>query len=426
MDATCSFSTPAELQENAAGQELYLAQTMANATCCECAAGAVEDATEQGSVAFAFAMSFGAGMCTCIGGAMSFYGKLEDKRILAISLAVSAGVMLYVSFVEIFVKALGGFTDQFTLDGKENPERDAYFAATGFFFVGIGLTRMINVVLAKVQEKAAEESIVGAEGACECQTDHVKGDHTKGAGYAADATSTTSTVLLATSGKGAAPQLLDAQNMMAKLGKDADGSLNMEELGELIKEVNISLSTVGNDDTRSAERTATADAKLRIDAAEAKKLQQMGMFTALSIFIHNFPEGLATFIATLADPAAGAALAVAIGIHNIPEGICVGFPIYYATGNKWKAFGVAFLSGISEPIGGFVGWLVMVALSGGQDISPLAYGIMFGIVGGMMVYIVLAELLPSAHRYDPEDRYVTLCVMGGMAVMASSLVLFVA
>lgn len=94
-------------------------------------------------------------------------------------------------------------------------------------------------------------------------------------------------------------------------------------------------------------------------------------------------------------------------------------------GNKWKAFGIAAASGLSEPVGGFIGWLLMKAMSGGGDISPLAYGIMFGIVAGMMVYIALAQLLPAAHNYDKDDKYVTVCATGGMAVMALSLCLFV-
>merc|ERR1712072_176356 len=88
-----------------------------------------------------------------------------------------------------------------------------------------------------------------------------------------------------------------------------------------------------------------------ISNADNGKLQKMGLMTALAIGIHNFPEGLATFVATLHDPNVGAALAVAIGIHNIPEGLCVSIPIYYSTGSRTKALAWALLSGISEPIG---------------------------------------------------------------------------
>ena len=89
-----------------------------------------------------------------------------------------------------------------------------------------------------------------------------------------------------------------------------------------------------------------------------RALSKMGTMTGLAIALHNFPEGLATFVATLADTHTGAAIAVAIALHNIPEGICVAMPIYHATGSKWKGFWWAFLSGVSEPIGGLMGYLV--------------------------------------------------------------------
>ena len=145
----------------------------------------------------------------------------------------------------------------------------------------------------------------------------------------------------------------------------------------------------------------------------------MGLMTAVAIGIHNFPEGLATFVAALSDPSVGLALAVAIAIHNIPEGLCVAIPVYYATGNRWKAFGWALLSGVSEPIGAALGWLVL------KDVmSELVYGLLFGLVAGMMVNITLHELIPTAVRYDPADKVTTNSIIAGMAIMALSLVLF--
>lgn len=156
---------------------------------------------------------------------------------------------------------------------------------------------------------------------------------------------------------------------------------------------------------------------IMVTTANCKK---MGLMTALAIGLHNFPEGLATFVATLHDPSVGAALAVAIGIHNIPEGLCVSIPIYYSTGSRTKALAWALLSGISEPIGALLGYLVLM-----DRMGPMAYGIVFGFVGGMMVYICLHELIPTAHRYDPEDRVTTATIILGMTIMALSLVLFV-
>lgn len=185
-------------------------------------------------------------------------------------------------------------------------------------------------------------------------------------------------------------------------------------------------------------------------------------------------------MAALADPAVGAVLAMAIAIvsermrkrcrsccypchlsrlhthatqsqHNIPEGLCVALPIYYATGSRWKAFGWAVLSGLSEPIAALLGWAILV-----NSFSDTLYGVLFGIVTGMMVIISIKELLPTAQRYDPgtfdierrcrvgwtgrldricflttivcrlDDEVTNVAFIIGMAVIAVSLVLFVA
>lgn len=161
------------------------------------------------------------------------------------------------------------------------------------------------------------------------------------------------------------------------------------------------------------------EAAVAVADGDNEKLVRMGVMTAVAIGIHNFPEGLATFVGALSDPSVGLALAVAIAIHNIPEGLCVAIPVYYATGNRWKAFGWALLSGVSEPIGAGLGWLVL------KDImSELVYGILFGVVAGMMVNITIHELIPTAVRYDPADKVTTNSIIAGMAIMALSLTLF--
>lgn len=149
------------------------------------------------------------------------------------------------------------------------------------------------------------------------------------------------------------------------------------------------------------------------------QLSRMGFMTALAIGIHNFPEGVATFVATLHDPSFGVMMAFAIGMHNIPEGMCVAMPLYYADGKRAKAFLWALVSGISEPIGAVLAYTVLT-----EHMGPTAFGIVFGLVGGMMTYICLHELIPTAHRYDPEDKVVTNCIILGMVVMALSLIGF--
>jgi len=148
------------------------------------------------------------------------------------------------------------------------------------------------------------------------------------------------------------------------------------------------------------------------------KLKRLGLFTALALAIHNFPEGLATFMAALESPQLGISVAAAVAIHNIPEGVAVALPVYHATGSRLQAFTYSALSGLAEPAGALVGfWLVRAWL------HDALFGVMFALVGGIMVYIALDELLPTAHEYGSGHR-VILGVVGGMAVMALSLLIF--
>ena len=305
-------------------------------------------------VGLGFLLVTGAGMSTALGAACVFSERLvqlASKRVLAAALALSAGVMLYVSFVEIFVKAQGAFTD------AGQGESDAYLSATLCFFAGCVLMVILDRIVHALDSSGidAHEFDFAASAARELELTKPPAER--------------------------APQ------------HQIDVVLEDEDAGP----------------TTEAVMPTQSD----------KKLVRMGLMTALAIAIHNFPEGLATFVATLDDPAVGASLAVAIGIHNVPEGLCVAIPLYYATGNRWKAFGWALLSGVTEPIGALIGWAV---LQGRLD--DTMYGVLFGLVGGMMVMIVLHELLPTAHRYDPNDTVVTPFTLLGMAIMSSSLVLF--
>ena len=145
----------------------------------------------------------------------------------------------------------------------------------------------------------------------------------------------------------------------------------------------------------------------------------MGKFTALAIAIHNFPEGLATFVSALTDMKIAIPIAIAIAIHNIPEGISVSVPIYYATGSKKKAFLYSFLSGMAEPVGALVGYFFLRSI-----FSDLSFGIIFAMVAGIMVFISLDELLPAAEKYGEHHLSIYGLILG-MIVMAVSLLLFI-
>lgn len=257
---------------------------------------------------FALLLTIFAGLSTGIGGLLAFHKKASSHTFLSFSLGFSAGVMIYVSFVEIFVKGKDALSQSYGV-------KTGYIYTTIAFFLGILL---IGVIDKLVPEK---------------ENPHEP--------------------------------------------KDPN------------------------------------DFKLK-----EKTLLRMGLFSALAIGIHNFPEGLATFIAALDDRTLGVGIAVAIAIHNIPEGIAVAIPIFHATKSKKKAFGYAFLSGLSEPIGALIGYLLLRTF-----ISDSLFGFVFAFVAGIMVYISIDELLPTAEKYG-KHHVVIYGLLAGMGLMALSLILF--
>jgi ZIP family zinc transporter len=248
-----------------------------------------------------------AGLATGIGSIMALFAKRTNIKFLSISLGFSAGVMIYVSFVEIFVKSEESLVEA----------------------VGTGLSSWINVL-----------AFFGGIG------------------------------------------------MIALIDFLVPSGENPHEMRDV------------------------EDMKVR-----DQKLMRVGVFTALAIAIHNFPEGLATFLSAIKDPSLGIPIAVAIAIHNIPEGIAVAVPIYHATGNKKKAFGYSFLSGIAEPVGALLGFTLLRVF-----FNDLIFGIVFSGVAGIMVYISLDELLPSAEKYG-EHHLSIIGLVAGMSVMALSLLI---
>jgi len=148
---------------------------------------------------------------------------------------------------------------------------------------------------------------------------------------------------------------------------------------------------------------------------ESKKLMRIGVMTAIALAIHNFPEGIATFVSALEDPYLGLTIAIAIAMHNIPEGISVAMPIYHATGDRKKAFMYSFLSGLVEPIGAFLCYFLFM-----DFINPMVMGGLIASVAGIMVFISLDQLLPAAKEYG-EHRLSIYGAVIGMLLMAISL-----
>jgi zinc transporter, ZIP family len=267
------------------------------------------------NVWFAFGLTVFAGLATGVGSLMSLLSKKFNPKFLAASLGFSAGVMIYVSMIEIFMKAKESLSA--ALGAKTG-----YLYTTIAFFVGIGIIALIDKLIPNHE--------------------------------------------------------------------------NPHEMGNMEMDC----------DRKSAPKQSD------------RRLMRMGLFSALAIGIHNFPEGLATFMGGLTDPAMGISIAVAIAIHNIPEGIAVSVPVYYATQSRKKAFWLSFLSGISEPIGALLGYFILRSI-----FSETTFGLIFAGVAGIMVYISLDELLPTAEEYG-EHHIAISGLIAGMAVMAGSLVLF--
>lgn len=155
------------------------------------------------------------------------------------------------------------------------------------------------------------------------------------------------------------------------------------------------------------------------DIGHTASLKRTGIVVALSIAIHNFPEGIATFTSALSSLDVAIPITIAIAIHNIPEGIAVAVPIYHATGSRKKAFWLSFLSGLSEPLGALIAYFFLM-----QFWTPAINGIVLAAVSGIMVFISLDELLPSAEKYGKHHLSI-IGVVAGMLVMALSLYLFV-
>jgi ZIP family zinc transporter len=149
------------------------------------------------------------------------------------------------------------------------------------------------------------------------------------------------------------------------------------------------------------------------------RLKRTGIMTALAIGIHNFPEGMAAFVSATQSLRLALPIIAAIAIHNIPEGISIAMPIYYATGSRRIAMRYTLLAGLAEPLGAVVTYLILLPF-----MSDVLQGVLFGGVAGIMVFISLDELLPSAQLYG-EHHYSMYGLVLGMAVMALSLWLFV-
>ncbi|PNW75528.1 hypothetical protein CHLRE_12g530350v5 [Chlamydomonas reinhardtii] len=158
-------------------------------------------------------------------------------------------------------------------------------------------------------------------------------------------------------------------------------------------------------------------AEVEAEVERSRALVHMGFLAALAVALHNCPEGLVTFVGYMNSIGAGITTAVAITLHNIPEGMVIASSVYYGTKNLTTALMWASIAALTEPLGGLIGLAVVC----GGSMTDTVFGILFGLVAGIMVYISLKELLPGARRFDPKDKVTTLMTVLGMVVMSASL-----
>ena len=258
-----------------------------------------------------FLLSLFAGLATLIGFGITFIAKRTNRKLLSYALGLSAGVMIYVAFVEIFAEARS------ILIADMGP-RHGLLMTVIFFFGGMALIALIDRFVPSFGNPHEPHSV----------------------------------------------------EEMAKKGH------------------------------------------------KKPKLMKMGAMTAVAITIHNFPEGIATFMAAIDNSTLGITIATAVAIHNIPEGIAVSIPIFYATGSRKKAFCFTLVSGLAEPLGALLTYLILMPF-----LSPVVMGCVFAVVAGIMVYISVDELLPSAHEYG-EHHIAIYGLISGMDIMVLSLILF--
>jgi ZIP family zinc transporter len=265
----------------------------------------------------AFLLTTFAGLSTGIGSAIALLARRTNAKLLSVSLGFSAGVMIYISFVEILAEAENIFCTRFG-------EFSGSIYTAIAFFGGIFLIAIIDKFIPSFENPHEVRSV--------------------------------------------------------------------EDMSQKITKKN-------------------------------NRLYRTGIFTALVVAIHNFPEGIATFMTALHDPSIGIAIAIAIAIHNIPEGIAVSVPIYYATGNRRKAFWYSFLSGLAEPAGAILAYLILFQFIESGD-SEVFFASIMAAVAGIMVFISLDELLPSAKEFG-EHHWAVYGLIAGMALMAVSLIAFI-
>ncbi|MDV4150050.1 zinc transporter ZupT [Clostridium sp. AL.422] len=156
------------------------------------------------------------------------------------------------------------------------------------------------------------------------------------------------------------------------------------------------------------------EAPRSLNESHPEKLYRVGFVSMIALMIHNFPEGIATFVSGYENTSLGISIALAISLHNIPEGISIAMPIYYSTKSKAKAFKYTLYSGLAEPFGAFIAFLFLRPY-----INEIILSITFALVAGIMLYISFAELIPTAREYKYHKTYLFSIFLGILTIILS-------
>jgi len=311
----------------------------------------------------AFMLSLGAGMSTGIGASFVLCTSSINPALLAGTMSFSAGVMLYVSLVEVI-----GVANEHL--ATAHSAASAYALATLSFFVGVAVMAIVDGVVHRIFHASSFGRQHGHPGGRSEPRDAEQGR--KPGGARGD----------------------EATELCGGDGDDADAD--------------------DHDDEADAIRAVA-----RIPAEQRERMLMMAAVVSAAIVLHNIPEGIATYVASYHSVSAGLPLACAIAIHNIPEGLAIAMPVLYGTGSRAKAVALGTLSGFAEPFGA-----LLASLVANENSSQAVFGGMFGATAGMMAYVCIAELLPTAYAEKGVPRSVlTAAFFGGCAVMAASLVI---
>lgn len=402
----------------------------------------------------ALLLSTVAGLSTLIGAALPFCIPYLEIKYLVFSLSFAGGVMVYISVITMMPESLNYFKES---DFFMNP----VLAQSLFFFVGIficiGLDKLVHHISGDHVQFDISDNMVDTMK--EKKLDTKRKLNKKKIEDICSTSSSSPSIGLVSFDSQQENTILNGEHLITddistksiekikkSKNKSSINNMNDHELQDntILTEKNSQAQlsekniTVVEDETNEIKiniadhQNDRKKDKIGMSKREKEELNRLGVLIALAISIHNIPEGIVTFSSSLSDTSIGIMLTTALAIHNIPEGLSVAFPIYYSTGSRRKAFIWGSFSGLAEPIAAFILYIILkICGIENTDFTPTTYGIIFSAIAGIMSYISLFELLPTAQKYDKqgsgdskkESNLSNIGFILGMAVMAVSIVL---